>query len=561
MNTLNAIFNTCELTRGNLGTIAYYSHLIPIFLSLFIGIFVFVKAKYNLFSKIFLLFVVVFSLWLLGNFVGWTQNNYFLQYAAWAPMDYLETTMYILGLYFIMVFINNSDISTYKKIILFLITLTPFIISFTGKSVFGFVYPVCEVVNNNFLLNYRFIIQILVVVAILIFTIYSLFKKVDKLVKRSRLIVGGSMFLFLTIFGVTSYISALTGYYELSLYSLLIIPVFLLVIIYAVFELDIFHFKILGTQYLVVALMILISSQLFFVNGSTDRLLTAITVLLTFGLSMILFINFKRETDQRVYIEKLSELLKHSKKQIEEANEKLEKANSKLKDLDKLKTEFVSLASHQLRSPLTAIKGYASMLMEGDFGDINKDAKESIDRILESSNNLTMLVDDLLNVSKIEQGGMKYEKARFNLSKTVKDIAKDLSITADKKGIKLEFENDENTECYIDADEGKIRQVVVNLIDNSIKYTKEGWIKVKVEKIDTKILFTVKDSGVGINPEFIDTLFEKFTRGDGARMNTTGSGLGLYLVKEIVNAHEGKVWVESEGVGKGSTFYVEFDAY
>ena len=103
--------------------------------------------------------------------------------------------------------------------------------------------------------------------------------------------------------------------------------------------------------------------------------------------------------------------------------------------------------------------------------------------------------------------------------------------------------------------------MVVNLIDNSIKYTKEGWIKVKVEKIDTKILFTVKDSGVGINPEFIDTLFEKFTRGDGARMNTTGSGLGLYLVKEIVNAHEGKVWVESEGVGKGSTFYVEFDAY
>ncbi len=559
MNTLNTIINTCELTRGNSGIIAYYSHLIPIFLSLLIGVLVFIKAKFNLFSRIFLCFLIVFCLWLIGDLVGWTQNNYFLQYASWSPIDYLETNMYILGLYFIIVFVNKSDISFYKKIILFLVTLPTFFITISNNSVLGFNYPVCEALNNNFLLKYRFIVEISVILIMFIYTIIPFFKKMELLVKKSQLIVIGSMFLFLTIFGVTSYLSAVTSYYELNLYALFIIPIFLLVIIYAIFELDIFHFHMIGTQYLIVALVVLISGQLLFVNGNTDQLLTIITVVVTLGLSIIMFRNFKKESDQRIHIEKLSKILKFSNKNIEETNTKLEIANDKLKDLDKLKTEFVSLASHQLRSPLTAIKGYASMLSEGDYGECSVDAKEAIERIFQSSKNLTVVVEDLLNVTKIEAGGMKYEMAPFDLSKVAEDEARDLSMTAEKKGLKLNFESDKNYSYMVNGDKEKIRQVVINFIDNSIKYTKEGSIDVSVKIKDDKVVFCVKDTGMGMTEDIKESLFQKFARGDGARMNTSGSGLGLYLAREIVEAHKGRVWVESEGPGLGSSFYMELE--
>ena len=143
---------------------------------------------------------------------------------------------------------------------------------------------------------------------------------------------------------------------------------------------------------------------------------------------------FQKATEE--LYKKNTELV-HLNKEIARLNGELEGANDKLQSLDKLKTEFLSLASHQLRSPLTAIKGYASMVLEGDFGEINPKAKEAIDRVFQSSQNLTKVVEDLLNVSKIEQGGMKYEMAPFSVAEISRDMSKDLSIVAEKKNVKL----------------------------------------------------------------------------------------------------------------------------
>jgi signal transduction histidine kinase len=223
-----------------------------------------------------------------------------------------------------------------------------------------------------------------------------------------------------------------------------------------------------------------------------------------------------------------------------------------------LKTEFLSLATHQIRSPLTAIKGYASMVVEGDFGKIDPKAKEAVDRILQSSNNLAIVIEDFLNVSKIESGGMKYEKVNFDLGEIAGGMAKDLSIMAGKKGLVLDYEQDEGNHT-VNGDKEKLRQVVLNLIDNSIKYTKEGKIHVSVKSSGDKVVFAVQDTGMGMTPEIKATLFQKFARGEGGKVNTTGSGLGLYLAKEIAVAHGGRVWVESPGPNKGSTFSMELD--
>ena len=138
------------------------------------------------------------------------------------------------------------------------------------------------------------------------------------------------------------------------------------------------------------------------------------------------------------------------------------------------------------------------MVLEGDFGELNEKAKEAIERVFQSTMNLTKVVEDLLNVSKIEQGGMKFVMEPFCLAEIARDMSKDLSISAEKKGLKLSFESDKDEDCMVNGDKEKLRQVVLNLIDNSIKYTKEGNVNVSVRKVSEKVVFSVKDTGMGI---------------------------------------------------------------
>ena len=561
MNSCYAYITTLNVNQVIL---ANYSHIVPIVLSIILSLFVYFKAKFSLFSRIFLFFTMVFSLWLIGDLITWILYNYGLIYSSWAPLDMLEIVFFVIGLYFVMVYTRQEDISIYQKSLLILLVLPAFVLTITQKSVLGFNQSVCEAKGNDLLSTYKLTMEGVILLCMLFYIIVPFVKKFPTKRRKASLIMIGSMFLFLAIFGVSEYVSSITGVYEYTLYSLFLLPIFLLVIIYAVFELDIFNFHILGTHYIVIGLVILMAGQMFFVNGTADELLTIITMITTIGLSIILFNNLKKESNQRVRIEKLSVDLEQSKWRVEEVNMKLAEANDKLKSLDKLKTEFVSLASHQLRSPLTAIKGYASMLTEGDYGEINPTAMETINRIVESSNNLTLVVEDLLNVSKIEAGGMKYDMVKFDFGELAKKTVEELSVSAEKKGLKLVYNSEENKQCFVNGDKEKLRQVLVNLIDNAMKYTKNGEIKVEVKETRNqegkdKIVLSVKDTGAGIAKEAINGLFKKFSRGEGAKLNASGSGLGLYLVKEIAEAHKGRAWIESEGLGKGSTFSVELD--
>ncbi len=560
------ILNPCYTFINTIGadeiSLIYYSHLIPVFFVLFLAFLVFYKAPKNILSKIFLSFSVVFSILLIADLLTWVSSDYYLISSSWAPIDYFETILYILGLYFVLIFINKKDISRWIKIVLFIVSLPPLIMTISGNSIFSFNHSMCEAENNSILLGYRFFIQIASLVTSLIVIIYSYFKRYkteSNLNKKAYISVMGSLFLFLSIFGITSYISALTGIYEIHLYSLFITPLFLMVMTYSIFSLDIFNLRIISTYFTVFGFVILMAIQLLFVSSGTDRILTLVTLILSSALIYILFKNLKKESDQRIYIENLSDQLEKSKGRLEESNFNLEVANDKLKDLDKLKTEFLSLASHQLRSPLTAIKGYSSMILDGDYGKVNNKVKEIMDRILESSGNLIIVVEDLLNVSKIESGGMQYQKINFDIAVVLNEVSRDLSVVANKKGLSLDFNKDINGNYITNGDKEKLRQVLINLIDNSIKYTKVGSINTFIKNTAKgTILISIQDTGIGFkDKKSKDGLFSKFGRGEGARLNTTGSGLGLYLAKEIVKAHSGKIWVESEGENKGSTFYVE----
>lgn len=239
--------------------------------------------------------------------------------------------------------------------------------------------------------------------------------------------------------------------------------------------------------------------------------------------------------------------------QLDEVRE----ANEELKRLDEAKTNFVSIASHQLRTPVSGVRGYLSMMFEGDFGELNDKQKEVAEMNLANLERLNKLIDTFLDVTKIEAGKLVLEKELCDMSEIVAEVLGEFDHQVSVKGIELTFKQPEKGSAVM-CDPERIRHAVANLIDNAIKYTPEGSIEVSMEIRENKELIKVKDTGVGLKPDEANHLFEKFVRASGgSRINANGSGLGLYIVKKIVEGHDGKVWVESPGEGRGSTFYIE----
>jgi signal transduction histidine kinase len=250
--------------------------------------------------------------------------------------------------------------------------------------------------------------------------------------------------------------------------------------------------------------------------------------------------------------------------ELQKLTTELARANEELKRLDKAKSEFVSIASHQLRTPLTAIKGYMSMILEGSYGNLNETQHKPMKNIYESNERLINLVNDLLNISRIESGKTDMKWAKKNIADVIKGTIEEIGIKAQEKKLKLVFENPEEPTPQVNLDEEKIRNVLLNILDNAIRYTKKGKITIRAyqkqedSQKNSGVVVEVKDTGDGMTQEELSHLFESFSRGRaGTRMSTEGAGLGLYIAKQFMNLHKGKIWAESQGRGEGSTFFVE----
>ena len=340
-------------------------------------------------------------------------------------------------------------------------------------------------------------------------------------------------------------------------YGTFLVSIFPFLLGYSILKNKLFNVKTIATEVLVFAISIILIIEIILSTSALQITLRSIFLIVIGVFGYLLIKSVYSEVDQREKIEKLAWELSNT-------NTKLESANEKLKELDKQKTEFVSIAAHQLRSPLTAIKGYSSMLLEGSFGKVVAGKpREAIQVIFESSNKLAHVIEDFLNVTRIELGKMHYDMTTFDLVQMAQSVVNELKPNISRRGLTVNFSSDPSP-LNVTGDTGKISQVLSNIIDNAVKYTKEGGLEVTVtrrqESGKTFIRFASKDTGIGLDKETIPKLFEKFIRADGAgQINVTGTGLGLYVAKQIVEGHKGKIWAESEGKGKGSTFIVEME--
>lgn len=253
-------------------------------------------------------------------------------------------------------------------------------------------------------------------------------------------------------------------------------------------------------------------------------------------------------------IQEVRELNTNLQQKINNATRELRNSNMMLRKLDKIKDEFVSIASHQLRTPLTSVKGYVSMILDGDAGKINNQQRELLGEAFISSERMVHLINDFLNVSRLQTGKFMIDKKPTDLSKVVGEEIDSLRPSAVSRGIEFIYKPPKNIPI-LDIDEGKIRQVIMNFADNSLYYSdKDTKVKIDLHIEDNDIVFTVKDRGIGVPKNEQAQLFSKFYRASNARLRRPdGTGVGLFLAKKVIDAHKGQIVFESSE-GKGSTF-------
>ncbi len=311
------------------------------------------------------------------------------------------------------------------------------------------------------------------------------------------------------------------------------------------------NIKIIATELFISIIILVLIAELFVASSLLDLFIkTGVTILVIFSSSFLVG-SVKREIQ--------------SKEKIMRLSQDLDVMSKRLKILDKKKSEFLSIASHHLRDPLTAIKGYASMLTEGSFGELSTGVKEAVEKIFDSSGRLVTMISDFMDISRIESGDMNYKFVDVDMKKLVLDLAGEMKQDAERAHLAFSVTVDETIpdEKYVTVgDAGKLRQVISNLIDNSIKYTPRGEVSILLSRgaSGKKILFSLSDTGIGMNELTKEKIFKKFSRAEGVnKVYTEGTGLGLYVAMEIIKKHEGRIWAESKGEGHGSSFYVELE--
>src|SRR5215208_1422218 len=233
--------------------------------------------------------------------------------------------------------------------------------------------------------------------------------------------------------------------------------------------------------------------------------------------------------------------------QLENSNEELAAVNEKLKETDKVQKEFINVAAHELRTPIQPILGLSEVLQSKIK---NKDERELIDVITRNAKRLHRLTEDILDVSKIESQSLQLQKEKFNLNEVIMSVLADYGSAIRKiKDVKVSLIS--KGDFLIDADKGRLNQVISNLLSNAIKFTHRGSIVIscQIKDNDNNVIVIIRDTGIGIDQEIMSRLFTKF-----ASKSLTGTGLGLFISKSIVEAHGGKIWAENNSDGIGATF-------
>ncbi len=519
----------------------FISHILIGITAFFLGVFVLINSRKKI-NILFFLFSMSVSLWALFYSIWVISVDQ--EVALFFAKLLNSIAILIPAFYFHWLMCLLEGCKDKKKIVLVYIVTVLFVItSFTDFFISGIqsISSFSYFPKSNWL-HKLFLVEWVIIIFYGIIALLRLIKQSKD--KRKAQLITVLIGTTIGFFGGSVNFLFMLGIDIVPAFLSVLVIVFPIMFGYAMIEYNLMNVEAVFVHILLIILNIGSISFVFTSNTRIEYIMKIIFCTLIFLVSYLLIRNYNKEVEQK------KELLKLSKE--------LKRANTELKRLDKAKSEFISIASHQLRTPLTAIKGYISLILEGAYGKVAPEIETALNKIFLANERLIQLVEDLLNITHIEDGRLEYHIEDVHVEEILEELYDMFIMRAQDKGLDFVLKLPDGKLPTLQADKSKLREVISNLIDNAIKYTNKGFVHVSVKHNKRTMRIIVEDSGVGISEASMNTLFAKFSRGtDSSKIYTEGTGLGLFVGKNLIESQGGHIYANSDGVGKGSTFIIE----
>ncbi len=516
----------------------YYSHLTSV--AIFIGLFLLTFLKLKPWPKgAFRLMIISYVIWLLGDLVLWGNERMDHVMFFWTIVNLVEPIIFAAAYIHFVSFTDQRKSTNKEKILIFILLIPTAIMAPLGLSTIGFDYTNCDRnVVEGIAAYYNYFLEAIFIVLILVHAAKKFILLKEHRHQIYRLVwATGSLAILLTSFLFANFFGTYFVAYEISQLGHVAVPIFAALLAYITVRFDTLESRILLIDVLTSSLIILIFSLLFIRNEDAQTVVVLVSLALSIPMAYTLMSGIRKEV--------------HSRQRIEQLAGDLRRANEGQQNL-------IHIINHQIKGYLAKARNiFSELLDDPSYGPIPDASKPMLEEGFKSLTEGVDFVKDFLDASNIEKGSYAFSVVPIDFREMVKETAEKQKTLAEERKLSYEVkieDGDYNTK----GDKLQLGQAVKNLIDNSLRYTLEGGVSINLSRKDDKILLSVKDTGVGISEELKPKLFTQGGRDKNSiKININSTGFGLSFVKSVVEAHKGRVWAESEGVNKGSTFYME----
>ncbi len=492
--------------------------------ALLFGLFVHRVSGRTSLSRLLLSLITIFAFWSVLDLITWISADSSKIMFAWGLLGILSSSLAALCVVLVEEYL---EIKTNKTIIILLaLLISPVVIFMSSEhNLAGFDATNCEAVEGWLYSQYYYYYGLVATFWVILRTIRVIFSRtIDKNSKKRKIVFSGAVSLFAFSFYLSNYLSSYFGDYNVLLYGQVGMLLFVGVISYLIVNYGAFNIRILATQILIWALILLVSSQFFFVDTVTSIALNLVTLLGAIISGILIVRSVKRLDIQR---------------------EQLSLANQEQETL-------VHFITHQIKGFFTKSRNIFDTLT--DMENVPEGALRLVGEGLRSDKEGVELVENILNAANMKNGKMKFESKEIELDSIVKKIISDTTEAVAAKKIKLNYYCSTSPVKFV-GDEFRMRDVLKNLIQNAISYTFEGGITIYLNQKVGHIEFIVQDTGIGLTEDDKRRLFTSGGRGvESVKYNVSSTGYGLFIVKKVIDNYHGRIWAESDGRNKGSKF-------
>lgn len=516
----------------------YYSHLTSI--AIFVGLFLLTFLKLKQWPKgAFRLMIVAYVIWLLGDLVLWGNERIDHVMFFWTIVNLVEPIIFAAAYIHFVSFTDQRKATSKEKILIFALLTPTVIMAPLGLSTMGFDYTNCDRnVVEGIAAYYNYFLEALFILLILVHAAKKFISTIEHRQQIYRLVwATGSLAVLLTSFLFANFFGTYFVAYEISQLGHIAVPIFAALLAYITVRFDTLESRILLIDVLTSSLIILIFSLLFIRNEEAQTIIVLMSLALSIPMAYSLMSGIRKEV--------------HSRQRIEQLAGDLRRANEGQSNL-------IHIINHQIKGYLAKARNiFSELLHEPDYGPVSPASKPMLEEGFKSLTEGVDFVKDFLDSSNIEKGSYAFSMAPIDFKTLVTEMAEKQKSLAEDRKLSFEVKVDDG-DYNTKGDKLQLGQAVKNLIDNSIRYTLEGGLSVNLSRKGDKILLSVKDTGVGLSEELKPKLFTQGGRDKNSiKININSTGFGLSFVKSVAEAHQGRVWAESEGLNKGSTFYLE----